>query len=82
MWPLLDALVDEVVIVSHEEAANALRALSNTSNLIAEGAGAVALAAALKPQYSGKNVAAIISGGNINQETHAHIMKGNNVFPR
>ena len=82
MWPLLDALVDEVVIVSHEEAANALRALSNTSNLIAEGAGAVALAAALKPQYSGKNVVAIISGGNINQETHAHIMKGNNVFPR
>ena len=81
MWPLLDVLVDEVVIVSHAEAACALRSLSDKVNLVVEGAGAVALAAALKPKFSGKNVVAVLSGGNINQEIHTYIMKGNDIYP-
>lgn len=78
MWPLLDQLVDEVFIVSHKEAAKALRFLFVKSHLAAEGAGAVALAAAMKPEFVNKNVVAVISGGNINHETFARIMNGKN----
>ena len=74
MWPLLDELVDKVIVVSHREAENALRSLSSKSHLISEGAGAVALAAALKPEFSGKNIVAVISGSNIDQDTYTKIL--------
>ena len=74
MWPLLDELVDKVIVVSHREAENALRSLSLKSHLISEGAGAVALAAALKPEFSGKNIVAVISGSNIDQDTYTKIL--------
>jgi threonine dehydratase len=74
MWPLLDELVDDVIVVSHREAENALRSLSSKSHLISEGAGAVALAAASKPEFSGKNIVAVISGSNIDQDTYIKIL--------
>ena len=74
MWPLLDELVDKVIVVSHREAENALRSLSSKSHLISEGAGAVALAAASKPEFSGKNIVAVISGSNIDQDTYTKIL--------
>ena len=74
MWPLLDKLVDNVVVVSHSEAEAALRALSAKAHLVAEGAGAVALAAAMKPQFSGKNIVAVISGGNIDPKIYGEIL--------
>ena len=74
MWPLLDKLVDNVVVVSHSEAEAALRALSAKAHLVAVGAGAVALAAAMKPQFSGKKVVAVISGGNIDPKTYSKIL--------
>jgi len=42
--------------------------------LISEGAGAVALAAASKPEFSGKNIVAVISGSNIDQDTYIKIL--------
>ena len=74
MWPLLDELVDSVVVVSHSEAEAALRSLSAKAHLVAEGAGAVALAAAMKPQFSGKNIVAVISGGNIDPKIYGEIL--------
>jgi threonine dehydratase len=74
MWPLLDELVDSVVVVSHLEAEKALGSLSSKAHLVSEGAGAVALAAAIKPQFSGKNVVAVISGGNIDPKTYGEIL--------
>ena len=74
MWPLLDELVDSVIVVSHLEAERALRSLSSKAHLVSEGAGAVALAAAMKPQFSGKNVVAVISGGNIDPKTYGEIL--------
>ncbi|MDC0039642.1 pyridoxal-phosphate dependent enzyme [Paracoccaceae bacterium] len=74
MWPLLDELVDKVIVVSHREAENALRLLSSKSHLISEGAGAVALAAALRPEFSGKNIVAVISGSNIDPDTYTKIL--------
>ena len=74
MWPLLDELVDSVIVVSHLEAEKALRLLSSKAHLVSEGAGAVALAAAMSPEFSGKNVVAVISGGNIDPKTYGEIL--------
>lgn len=65
MWPFIKDLVDDVIVVTLDEAQSALRELAVQSHLIAEGAGAVALAAALSPRCGGTHIAAVISGGNI-----------------
>jgi threonine dehydratase len=65
MWPLLVELIDDVIVVSIADIRAAVRALAMQSHVIAEGAGAAALAAALAPECGGRNVAAVISGGNI-----------------
>ncbi len=76
MWPLLDQLVDDVVVVSHAQAAQALRILASRAHIVAEGAGAVALAAALHPSFAGQTVVPVISGGNIDVATFARILGG------
>lgn len=59
--------VDEIVSVTEDEIAAAILALIEKQKLIAEGAGAVAVAAAMygKLPIKGKKVACILSGGNI-----------------
>lgn len=59
--------VDEVVTVSEDEICAAILALLETHKLIAEGAGAVSVAAAMfgKTDIVGKNVCCVVSGGNI-----------------
>ena len=59
--------VDEVVTVSEDEIAAAILALMEKQKLVAEGAGAVTVAAAMfgKLPISGKKVCCLISGGNI-----------------
>jgi threonine dehydratase len=76
MWPLLDQLVDEVIVVSHDQAAEALRMLATRAHLVAEGAGAVALAAAMHPSLAGHNVVTVISGGNIDAGVYGNILQG------
>lgn len=74
MWPLLRELVDDVIVVTIAEIRAAVRALAMQSHLVAEGAGAAALAAALSPKCGGRNVAAVISGGNIDAARLAEIL--------
>ena len=59
--------VDDVVTVSEDEIAAAILALIEKQKLIAEGAGAVSVAAAMfhKLPIEGKKVVCIVSGGNI-----------------
>ena len=59
--------VDEIVTVSDDEIATAILTLMEQQKLVAEGAGAVAVAAAVfnKLPLKGKKVCAIVSGGNI-----------------
>ncbi|MBR1908071.1 threonine ammonia-lyase [bacterium] len=59
--------VDEVVSVSDDEIATAILTLIEQQKLIAEGAGAVSVAAAMfdKVPIKGKKTACIVSGGNI-----------------
>lgn len=60
-------LVDEIVTVSEEEIAHAIYLLLERGKVLAEGAGAAALAALLsgKVRAEGRKVVAIVSGGNI-----------------
>lgn len=59
--------VDEIVTVSDDEISTAILALIEQQKLIAEGAGAVAVAAAMfnKVPIKGKKVICLVSGGNI-----------------
>jgi threonine dehydratase len=75
MWPLLKDLVDETVVVTTEEAKSALRRLALENHIIVEGAGATALAAALK-YAGGTNVVAVLSGGNIDPSVYGDILNG------
>jgi threonine dehydratase len=65
---LMRTVLDDVVLVSDDELRRACRLILEHTHNIAEGAGAAAMAAALKTrdQWSGKTVVGIISGGNLN----------------
>ena len=57
------AFLDEIVVVSEDEVANALASLALQERITAEGAGAVAVAALAR--VSGARRVAVVSGGNI-----------------
>jgi threonine dehydratase len=76
MWPLLRAMIDEVVTVSLAQVAQTIKLLAENNRIVAEGAGAVSVAAALAAQYSHSKVCAVISGGNIDSELFAKILRG------
>ncbi len=66
-FSLTEQYVDEIVTVSDDEIAVAILDLMEAQKLVSEGAGAVAVAAALsgKIPLKGKKTALIVSGGNI-----------------
>lgn len=72
MWPLLERLVDEVVLVSIAEVEEAIRLLAARHHVVAEGAGAAAVAAAAKAGIA--NSVAIVSGGNIDRSELVRIL--------
>ncbi len=76
MWPLLRSMIDEVVTVSLAQVAEAIKLLAENNRIVAEGAGALSVAAALAAQYSQSKVCAVISGGNIDSDVFAAIMLG------
>jgi len=64
--------VDDVVLVSDDELAHAVRALLSRTKLLAEPAGAAAVAAVLSrklPLRGGERVVAVVSGGNVDLRT-------------
>ena len=66
-FELVSKYVDEVVTVTEDEIAMAILTLMERQKLVAEGAGAVSVAAVLadKVPVDGKNVVCVVSGGNI-----------------
>jgi len=67
-FAIMQRYVDEVVSVDDEETASAIILLMERCKLIVEGAGAVGIAALLKPELltlAGKKVVVLLSGGNI-----------------
>jgi threonine dehydratase len=68
MWPLLREWVADSIVVNLDDVARAMALVADRTHVIAEGAAACAVAAALSPDFASrghKNVVAIVSGGNI-----------------
>ena len=76
MWPLAARLLDGSAVLSLEETADAVRLLANRSHVIAEGAGAVSVAAALAGSAGSGKVVCVVSGGNIDAAKLARILVG------
>jgi len=69
MWERMRGLVDESIIVTLDETRQAMRVLAERSRVIAEGAGALPVAAALSGKAGDGPIVAVISGGNIDLGT-------------
>jgi len=72
----IQRFVDDIVLVSEEEIAAAVRDFAEHEHLIVEGAGAVTAAALLakRVDVSGRNVAVLVSGSNIDRTRLAPIL--------
>ncbi|MEI6225202.1 MAG: threonine ammonia-lyase [Deltaproteobacteria bacterium] len=74
----VQSLVDEIVTVTEEEIASAILYLLEKEKTVAEGAGAVAVAALMHhklPKLAGKRVCSVISGGNIDVNAVARVIE-------
>jgi threonine dehydratase len=71
--------VDHIVEVTDEEIAEAMRALFECTHNVAEGAGAAAVAAITQERSlnTGKRVAAVVTGGNVDRALFAQVLAGN-----
>jgi threonine dehydratase len=69
-------LIDDSFTVSLEETAAAVRLIAERLRVIAEGAGALATAAALAGKVGGDKIACIVSGGNIDPQVFGRILNG------
>ncbi len=76
MWPLVSQLLDGSLVVSLAEVAAAIRLLIERNHVVAEGAGATSVAAALAGKAGGGKVVCVVSGGNIDTEKLVKILKG------
>lgn len=68
--------VDDIVQVSEDEVAEAMKSLFIDTHNVAEGAGAAAVAAALKirTRLQGQTVGAVVSGGNVDHDVFARVL--------
>jgi threonine dehydratase len=75
--PLIQKYVDDIVTVDEEEIANAILLLLEREKTLAEGAGAAAIAALVnrKTSLSGKKIAVLVCGGNIDVSLLSRIME-------
>ena len=76
MWPLAKAMIDAVITVSLAQVADAIKLLAERNHVVAEGAGALSVAAALAGKYAERRVCAVVSGGNLDALTLAAILEG------
>ena len=76
MLDLARQLVDGSIVVDPEQTAAALRLIAERNRVIAEGAAATAVAAALTGRAGSGRIACIISGGNIDTATLTTILQG------
>jgi len=76
MWPLVSKLLDGSLVMSLKEIADAIRMLIEFNSVVAEGAGAAPVAAALAGKAGMGKVACVVSGGNIDADKLATILNG------
>ena len=69
-------MVDGVITVSLAEVASAIKVLVENNRVVAEGAGAIPVAAALSGRYEQSKVCAVVSGGNLDSALLTTILQG------
>lgn len=76
-FELIQKYVDEIVTVTDDEISTAILTLIEKHKMIAEGAGAVSVAAAMfnKVDIKGKKVCCLVSGGNIDVTILSRVIK-------
>jgi threonine dehydratase len=76
-FPLMQRVVDEMVVVGEDEVAQAMVLLLERSKLVVEGAGAVGVAALMggHVQVAGERVAVLLSGGNVDINMLARVVE-------
>ncbi len=74
MWPLVSSLLDGSLVMQVDDIAAAIRTLVQRSHVVAEGAGATPVAAALSGKAGNGKIVCVVSGGNINSSTLCKIL--------
>lgn len=75
MWPIAQSLLDGSLVSSLNQVADAVRLLVERQRIVAEGAGAASVAAAMAGKAGPGKVVCVVSGGNINVDTLAKILR-------
>ena len=76
MWPLVSDLIHSSLVVSLDDIEAAIKLLLERNRVLAEGAGAAAVAAALSGKAGSGKVVCVISGGNLNLSKLVSILGG------
>lgn len=76
-FQMVDQYVDDIALVTEDEIATAILTLIEKQKMIAEGAGAVSVAAAMFGKFpiAGKKVVSLISGGNIDVTSLSRVIE-------
>jgi threonine dehydratase len=75
MWQRMKSIVDGSIVVSLDQTRQAMRLMAEKTRVIAEGAGALGLAAALTGNAGPGPIVAIVSGGNIDLPKFCEILE-------
>ena len=76
MWPLASRLLDGSCVVSLAQTAAAVKLMVERGRVVAEGAGATPVAAALTGKAGAGKIVCVVSGGNIDAKKLATILEG------
>lgn len=76
MWPLISRFGQHSVTVPVSDVADAVRMLFLQNRVVAEGAGAISVAAALSQARGVAKTVCVVTGGNIDQDTFCDILNG------
>jgi len=74
MWERMKPVVDGCIVVSLDETKKAMRLMAEKTRVIAEGAGALSVAAALSGKAGQGPIVAIVSGGNVDLKKFCEII--------
>lgn len=74
MWERMKPVVDGFIVVSLDETKKAMRLMAEKTRVIAEGAGALSVAAALTGKAGQGPIVAIVSGGNVDLKKFCEIV--------
>jgi threonine dehydratase len=74
MWERMKPIVDGYLVVTLKETKDAMRLLAEKARVIAEGAGALPVAAALSGKAGKGPIVAIVSGGNIDLQKFCELI--------